>query len=615
MRSPSPLQYPPFAAQLPTLHKANAHPAPRLPHIDAAHRISLISAIGGAIEKMNENHSRAVRRPWPILRSFAGWRAADLSSDVIAGLTLAAIAIPEQMATARLGGFAPQIGFLAIIAGALGFAFFGANRAMSVGADSTITPIFAGSLAVLAASGSPHYAALAAMLALMVGAMLVAGGLLRLGWVADLLSIPVTTGFLAGIAGHIILSQAPALLGVAAPEGSFVDKVAALAGALGQANPLTLAIGFGVLAIMLIGERISPRIPGALIGLGGAIALVSAFGLESRGVAVLGVVAGALPMLKIPEVSLDDLIRIVPLAFIVAVVVMVQTAATTRSFPAGREPDVNRDFVGAGAASVLAGFIGAFPVNASPPRTAVVVETGGASQLGALVCAALVLALSAFGAGLLTHVPYAALAGVLLFVAQRIIRISTFVDVWRRSLAEFSLILATMAAILLLPIQQGVAIGIILSLLHGVWTNARARTVEFARIPGSTIWWPKTAAAQLGETIPGVLVVGLQAPLSFLNAYDFQHAIQKLVALRAPVRLVVIEADSIVDVDYTAAQVIGGAIRQLREQGVDLAFARMESVRAQEACARLGLEKQIGADHLFHSVEEAVRALAPQAAA
>jgi MFS superfamily sulfate permease-like transporter len=561
---------------------------------------------------MNEAPATAAPK-WPVLRSFAGWRPADLGPDVIAGLTLAAIAIPEQMATARLGGFAPQIGFLAIIAGAIGFAVFGANRAMSIGADSTITPIFAGGLALLAASGSPEYAGLAAALALMVGAILIVGGLLRLGWIADLLSVPVTTGFLAGIAGHIVLSQAPALIGVAGAEGSSIDKIVALTDALGSANWLTLAIGFSVLAIMLIGERLSPRLPGALIGLGGATALTAVFGLEQRGVAALGAVAGALPALKLPAVSLDDITRIAPLAFIVAVVVMVQTAATTRSFPAGREPDVDGDFVGVGAASVLAGLVGAFPVDASPPRTAVVVETGGASQLGALVCAALVLALSAFGAGLLTHVPYAALAGVLLFVAQRIVRVATFVDVWRHSLAEFALIVATFAAVLFLPIQQGVAIGIILSLLHGVWTTTRAKTIEFVRIPGSTIWWP-TTSAKAGETIPGVLVVALQAPLSFLNAYDFQHDLQRLVTKRAPVRLVVMEANNVVEIDYTAAQVVSDEVRRLREQGIGFAVARLESVRAQEAFARFGLEKLIGADRLFHSVEEAVRTLAPHGA-
>jgi MFS superfamily sulfate permease-like transporter len=552
------------------------------------------------------------QKPWPIFRSFAGWRLADLGPDFIAGLTLAAIAIPEQMATARLGGFAPQIGFLAIIAGALGFAVFGSSRAMSVGADSTIAPIFAGSLALVAATGSPHYASLAAALALIVGAALMAGGFFRLGWIADLLSIPVTTGFLAGIAGHIVLSQAPALLGVAAPDGSFIDKAGALIGAVPSANILTLAIGFGVLAIMLAGERVNPRIPGALIGLAGAAALVAALGLEDHGVSALGEVAGAAPALKMPVASLDDLTQIAPLAFIVAVVVMVQTAATTRAFPSDPEgsPDVNRDFVGVGAASALAGLMGAFPLNASPPRTAAVVETGGASQLGSLVCAALVLALSAFGAGLLTHVPHAALAGVLLFVAQRIVRLSIFADVWRRSFAEFLLIVATTAAILFLPIQQGVGIGIVLSLLHGVWTTTRSHIVELARISGTSIWWPMTGAKD-GETAAGTIVVAWQAPLSFLNVYDFQRAVLALVGVRAPVRLVVIEANSLVDIDYTAAQVLGAVVRRLRKQGIDVAFARLESVRAQQAFVRLGLEKLIGPDHLFQSVEEALLALAP----
>ena len=548
---------------------------------------------------------------WCPFLSMAGWRPGDIGPDAIAGLTLAAIAVPEQMATARLGGFAPQIGFLAIIAGGVGFAAFGSNRSLSVGADSTITPIFAGGLALTAAAGSAQYTGAAQMLAVMVGVMLIVAGVFRLGFVADLLSIPVTTGFLAGIAGHIVVSQAPALLGVEAPAGSFLAKIAALAGNLGAANPLTLAIGFGVLAIMLASERLNPRIPGALIGLVGATALVATFALEQHGVTALGTVAGALPSLAIPRISLGSTLGIAELAILVTVVVMVQTAATTRAFPSdpNRGPDVNRDFVGVGAANMLAGLTGAFPVDASPPRTAVVVETGGVSQLGSLICAALVLALSAFGSGLLTHVPHAALAGVLLFVAQRIVRVATFIDVWRRSLAEFALIMVTMLAILILPIEQGVGIGIILSILHGVWTTTRARLIEFERIPGSTIWWPKSAVTT-GERVPGVVVAALQAPLSFLNAYDFQAGIQALAAGHKPdLRLVVIEANSIAEIDYTAGKVLAALVDQLRAAGVDIAFARLESVRAQQSFVRLGLEKLVGADHLFHSVEEAVRAL------
>ncbi len=304
-----------------------------------------------------------------------------------------------------------------------------------------------------------------------------------------------------------------------------------------SARPIlpTLGIGLGVLAIMLASERINPRFPGALLGLGLATALVTALGLEARGVSTLGVVAGAMPKFAFPGLFPDDLPHLAPLALIVAIVVMVQTAATTRSFASdpSRGPDVNRDFVGVGAASLLAGLIGAFPVDASPPRTAVVSETGGMTQLGALICAALALALSAFGGGLLAHVPNAALAGVLLFVAQRIVRFTTILDVWRRSGAEFALIVATMLAILVLPIQQGVAIGIILSLMHGVWTTTRANVVEFDRIPGTSIWWPRSTLER-GETVPGVRVVALQAPLSFLNAYEFQRAIQALAGGGSP---------------------------------------------------------------------------------
>jgi len=173
----------------------------------------------------------------PVFRSLNAYRIQFFSHDLFAGLTLAAIAIPEQMATARLGGFSAQIGFFAFLAGSLAFAAFGSNRFLSCGADSTITPIFAGGLAVLVASGSPEYQALAAALALMVGLLLVAAGIFRLGWIADLLSIPVTTGFLAGVSVHIVISQLPEVLGLPSPDGPMLQRLTILAGHLNQTNP------------------------------------------------------------------------------------------------------------------------------------------------------------------------------------------------------------------------------------------------------------------------------------------------------------------------------------------------------------------------------------------
>jgi MFS superfamily sulfate permease-like transporter len=551
---------------------------------------------------------------WPVLRSLAGYDAQRLPGDAIAGLTLAAIAVPEQMATSRLGGFTPETGFFVFIAAAVGFFVFGASRRLSAGADSTITPIFAGGLAVLAETSSPQYGGLAALLALMVGLILIGGAVFRLGWIADLLSAPVLTGFLAGIAVHIAVSQLPETLGIPAPSGSLPHQVAAIVTALNRTNLYSLGIAVGVITLVLASERGSAKIPGALIALAAASVAVPTFGLRARGVDVLGSAEVALPRFGLPGFDGSDIFHLLPLAFIIATVVMVQTAATTRSFATDDDPpDVNRDFLGVGVANALCGFIGGFPVNASPPRTAIVFETGGKSQLAGLFAAGIVLVVALFGADLLATIPRAALAGILLFVAQRIVRVGSMVDIYRRSGGEFLLILATAAAIVALPIEIGVAVGIVLSLLHGIWTTTRTVAVEFQRLPGTTIWWPRTAAVK-GETLPGVAVVAFQAPLSFLNAYDFDREIRAIVAGHsAPVALVVLEASGIVTIDYTAANVLASLIRHFREAGIDFAFSRLESVRAQGDFARFGLIALVGEDHLFHSAEEAVRRLAAHA--
>jgi MFS superfamily sulfate permease-like transporter len=482
---------------------------------------------------------------------------------------------------------------------------FGGNRFLSSGADSTITPIFAGGLAALAAAGSPDYATLAAALALMVGLMLAASGIFRLGWIADLLSIPVTIGFLAGISAHILISQLPAILGLPTPEGPMLQRLLTLAEHLGDANGFTLVIGLGVLAIIALSEQIDARIPGALIGLALASAAVVLLRLESRGVSVLGTISVTMPVLAIPVVSVSRLTSLLSLSLIISVVVMVQTAATTRSFPTdpNEPPDVDCDFIGVGVGSIFAGLIGAFPVDASPPRTAVVSETGGRSQIAGLVAVAI-------GTSLLHRIPNAALGGVLLFVALRIIRFRQIATVGRQSLGEFLLILVTAAGIILLPIEQGVGLGIALSLLHGIWTTTRARVRPLERVPGTSIWWPVSPNLP-GEQEAGVIVAGFPAPLSFLNAYDFRRDI--LAALKSSsqkTRLLVLEATGIVEIDFTAAQVLAEIIKQCHDDGIDFAIARLESSRAQQAIVRFGIDTLLGPDRQFHSVEEAVRARA-----
>jgi MFS superfamily sulfate permease-like transporter len=290
---------------------------------------------------------------------------------------------------------------------------------------------------------------------------------------------------------------------------------------------------------------------------------------------------------------------------------MVQTGATTRAFAGeGQEPDINRDYMGVGLGGVLAGLFGAFPVNASPPRTAIVAQTGGRSQYAGLTAALAVLLLAAFGTGLLAYVPSAALAGILLFVAQRIFHAATFAELMRRSPSEFGLAVLTLLLMMVLPIQTGVTLGMVLSLIHGVFTTTRARPILFEHVDDTTIWWPAPSTDPQAPIPQPVLVMGFQAPLSFLNAYDFRRGILNAVERRADAtRLFVLEASSIVEIDFTASKVLLDVIAKTRAAGMDFAVARLESVRARAAFDRFGVTALLGQDHLFQSVDAAVRAL------
>ena len=562
--------------------------------------------------------SETEKKPWPVFRSLRGM-GASWRGDLIAGLTLAAIALPEQMATARLGGFAPHLGFSVFFAGSLGFALFGANRFLSSGADSTITPIFAGSLVLIAAAGTPHYLVLSALLALMVGVLLLGAGFFRAGWVANLLSIPVLTGFLAGIAVHIVLSQTPSFLGLPGGSGSFFDRVGQIAQHIGEIKPAAPALGLFCLATIIVAERLNPRIPGALLALAGATFAVAVLGLEARGLPVIGAFAMEWPQVAAPIVGLDEFVGVLGLAVIIALVVMVQSAATSRSFPGlpGETPDIDRDFLGLGAGSVLAGLIGGFPVNASPPRTAIGVESGGRTQAAGLAACAAVMLGAGYGEGFLRHTPEAALAAILFFVAGRIFRVAAMRDIFAQSRPEFLMVVVTMFAVVLLPVQTGVALAIMLSLIHGVWTTTQTDLQLFERLAGEPVWWPQHPFRD-GEMLAGVKVVGFQAPLSFLNADRFQR--QLLDAAQTPgLKLIVLEASSVDAIDYTAAKALAATIADCHDKGVDFAIARLESVRARAALTAYGLLAALarpgenGHDWLFHSVDEATRKLAPNA--
>jgi sulfate permease, SulP family len=549
--------------------------------------------------------------------SLRGYRIGWLPRDLVAGLMLAAIAIPGQLATARLAGMPPETGLYAFFAGSLAFAAFGANRYMSVAADSTIAPIFAGGLASFAVAGTAHYAELATLLALMVGIVLLAVGLLRAGWLATLLSIPVTTGFLAGISIHIIVGELPTLLGLPGQQGHLLTRLVHVLGQVGNANLYALALGAGVLLVTLAAARISSRIPGALIGLVGAGIAVALFHLDTHGVALLGALAVGLPTIALPALPpMAELSSLLPLALVVAMVCIMQTAAVASTFPSdeGKPDDVSRDFAAVGAGSIVAGLIGSFAVDASPPSTAIVRESGGRSQIASLTAVALMIALVVLATGLMAYVPHAALSGILLYIAMRIFRVGEMVRIYRGGGREILLVLASAGLVVALPIETGMLLAIVMSFVHSLYIVARPYCAELARVPGSTVWWPPSRAEQ-GEHEAGVLVFAPAAPLNFTNAERICAKIKSAIAAKHPaIKLLVIEASGIIDIDYTGSRILQQAIVELTDKGTVVAIARLSDTRAQNQARRTGLIERIGNDHVYLSVEEAVRKLGPATA-
>jgi len=543
--------------------------------------------------------------------SLRGYRRSWVTPDLLAAVTLLVIAVPEQLATARLAGMPPISGFYAFVAGTVLFALLGSNAQMSVGADSTIAPLFAVGVAHLAPLGSAHYVDLVGILAVMVGVIVAVIGLLRLGWIAQLLSAPIITGFMAGVAVIIVVHQLPDLLGLPGTSGSTVSRIAHAASRLGDTNGWALGIGVAVFAVVVAAERVDRRLPGALVGLVGSTLLVGAFGLHAHGVAILGTLAHGAPRLGLFDLSWSALGRVAPIAGVVALVIVSQSAATTLAFAdEGRyEVDVGRDFLGVGAGNIAAGLVGSFPVNASPPRTAAVASASGRSQLAGLGAAVALLALVP-AAGLLKDLPVATLAGVLIYVATRIFHRRDLVAIARFDRFELALALVTLLTVALVGVEQGIGVAVGLAILDRTRLSARPQLHVLGRIPHTTSWVP-LSANQHAAQVPSVLAILFATPLWYANAVHFRAQVKTSLA-RSPgtPRLVVLDALGMSDIDFTGCRELGEVLDQLDRDHIAFAVARA-GTHAREGLRRSGLLSRIHEDHFFPSVDEAVTALGP----
>lgn len=558
----------------------------------------------------NEQTSRtpiALRRPARgIKQIFLGVTRANFAGQLLAGVTLLAIAIPEQLATSRLAGVPAYIALIAFITATLVFVVVGSNPIMSIGADSTIAPLFAAVLIRLAPVSTTLYFELIAATAVVTGLVVMAIGLLRLGWIADFLSLPIVTGFLAGIGVIIIVHQLPSALGVSAGGTSVIQRLSSLSHVLAHVSGWSIALALGTLAVLMVGEKINGRIPWALGAIVVATILAVAFSLATHGVVELGAVNAQLPTWRLHWLSGSQWSIVATTAVTLVIVILSQTAATTRtsSDDLGVSSEISRDFVGVGLANVAAGLVGAFPVDASPARTTVARLAGGRTKLVGVTAAILAILLSP-----LSHyahsIPLAALAGVLFFIALRLINVDQLRRIWHTSRVEFLFALISLLGVVLIGVEQGLAIAVALAILDQTWRSARPKMFELGRHVGTTSWEPMGPPNV--ELVDHALVVLFDNDIFFANAGVFRREVHQLIATQPATKHFVMDAVAISDIDFTGMTILAQVVDDIAKDGVSFTLARVNDT------VRASLQKSSDAAvrglAIYESVDDAVNAV------
>ncbi len=544
-----------------------------------------------------------------LLPSLRGYSRAWLGADLLAGLTLAAVCVPESMADAKLAAMPPVTGLYAFLAGALGALLFSTSRQLSIGPDSTIGPMMAVGVGSIVLTASPDYATRIVLLALILGVVVLAAGVARLGFLADLLSRPVMSGFLSGVGITVVVGQLHVLLGLPASSGGTLEKLAAVVGHLGDANVATLAVGAAVLVVVVGGERLGPRFPGALVAVAGSLAAVAVFDLAGRGVALVGSLPPGLPALVLPRATLADVTALVPVVIPIFFVILAQTAATSRGFAVagGYAVRVDRDFVAVGAASMLAGLAGGFAVNGSPTRTGVVAASNGRSQAVNLTAGVLVAAVLLVATGLIARLPEATLGGILVAIGLKLVKWRDLAAVARYSRPEWAIALVTLVVVAVVGIQEGIYLAIALALLRRTYLSARPHDVVLGRLAGPDGVWVSRRHRPDAAVLPGVVVFRFDAPLFYANAQHFADRIRAvMVDAPEPVHTFVVEAVGIDDLDFTGMHILAELDDALRARDVTLVIAHPFGRLGDELTSGSLAERFAG--RVFNNVDDAVAA-------
>jgi high affinity sulfate transporter 1 len=542
---------------------------------------------------------RAYRRPW-------------LRSDLVAGLVLAAILVPQGMAYAELAGLPAVTGLYTTIGCLVGYAVFGPSRVLVLGPDSSVSPLIFAAIVPLMATKDPGTAiALAGMLALMVGLIEIGLGLGKLGFVADLLSSEVQVGYMNGLAITIIVGQLPKLFGFSTDADSFVDEIRQFVEHLDRTEAAALAIGVGVLVVLLGLPRITKVVPAVLVAVVGATAIAAALGLADE-IATVGSLPSGFPTPSLPFTQLSDVGPLLIAAVGITLVSLTDTIATSSAFAArrGDEVDPNQEMVGIGAANIAAGLVQGFAVSTSGSRTAVAEQSGAKTQLTGVVGAGLVLVLLLFLNDLLADLPQSALAAVVIAAALSLLNLGALVRYWRVRRSAVALSVTASLGVIFVGVLEGIVIAIFLAVLLFFRRNWWPHGAVLGRIDGIDGWHDVDGHDGV-EEVPGIVIYRWEAPLFSANAGAFRRQIRHLVHERNPA-WVVVQCEAITDVDVTAA----GMLRQLDEElnaaGIHMAFAELRS-RLQSLVQQYGLYETLDRDHFYPSVKSALAAIDQEA--
>ena len=550
-------------------------------------------------------------RSLPGVRAIASYQISWLRRDVVAGIVLTTLLVPQGMAYAELAGLPPITGLYTTILCLVGYAVFGPSRILVLGPDSSLGPMIAATiLPILGSNGSPERAiALASMLALIVGAIMIAAGALKLGFVADLLSKPTQIGYMNGLALTILIGQLPKLFGFSTDANGLVNEARAFVNGLtsGETVGAAVAIGLFSLVVILALGRWLPRVPGVLIAVVIAIGASSAFNLADHGVSLVGTLPKGFPPLTVPS-PVSDFPLLVAGALGIALVALTDTISTASSFAARTGQEVNGDgeMIGIGAANVAAGFFQGFPVSTSGSRTAVAEQAGAKTQLTGVVGAALIVLMLVLVPGLLKNLPNPTLAAVVIAASLSLADLPGTLRLWRQRRVEFLLSITAFLGVALLGVLQGIAVAVALSILNVFRRAWWPYQTTLGRVPGMPGQHDRELHPE-AEQLPGLVIFRFDAPLFFANARTFRDQIRRLAATERRPQWIVIAAEPITDVDTTAADMLAELDEELNAAGTFLVFAELKDpVRAK--LERYELIGPLDPGHFFPTIDAAVDA-------